>query len=58
MRQSNTPPDFVNFLGGFLAQHYERVGGYVKPDGQNGYWATTLSVDEFRNCSLVVYKFK
>ena len=58
MRQSNTPPDFVNFLGGFLAQHYERVGGYVKSDDQNGYWATTLNLDQFRNCSLVVYKFK
>jgi hypothetical protein len=58
MRQSGTPPDFVNFLGKLLAQHYERVGGYVKSDGQNGYWATTLSIDEFRNCSLVVYKLK
>jgi hypothetical protein len=58
MRQSNTPPDFVNFLGSFLAQHYERVGGYVKSDAESGYWATTLSLDEFRNCSLVVYKFK
>jgi 4-amino-4-deoxy-L-arabinose transferase-like glycosyltransferase len=58
MRQSNTPPDFVNFLGSFLAQHYERVCGYVKSDAQNGYWATSLSLDEFRNCSLVVYKFK
>ncbi len=58
MRQSKTPPDFVNFLGGFLAQHYERVGGYVKSDTQNGYWSATLSLDEFRNCSLVVYKFK
>jgi Dolichyl-phosphate-mannose-protein mannosyltransferase len=58
MRQSNTPPDFVNFLGQFLAQHYVRVGGYVKSDSQNSYWATTLSLDEFRNCSLVVYKLK
>lgn len=58
MRQSNTPPDFVNFLGNFLAQHYQRAGGYVKSDAQNGYWATTLSLDEFRNCSLVVYEFK
>jgi hypothetical protein len=58
LRQSNTPPDFVNFLGGFLAQHYDRVGGYVKSDAQNGYWSTTLSLDEFRNCSLVIYKLK
>jgi 4-amino-4-deoxy-L-arabinose transferase-like glycosyltransferase len=58
MRNAATPPDLLDFLGKFLSQSYQLVGGYVKGDGQKGYWSTTLSRDEFRDCSLVLYKLK
>jgi hypothetical protein len=58
LQHSNTPPDLINFMGKFLSQSYQLVGGYVKSDGQKGYWSTALSRDEFRNCSLVLYKLK
>jgi hypothetical protein len=58
LQHSNTPPDLINFMGKFLSQSYQLVGGYVKSDGQKGYWSIALSRDEFRNCSLVLYKLK
>jgi 4-amino-4-deoxy-L-arabinose transferase-like glycosyltransferase len=57
-RETTTPPDFLIFLGKFLSQDYEIAGGYVKRDGQKGYWATKLSHDEFMNSTLWLYKRK
>jgi hypothetical protein len=48
----------INFIGPFLQQSYQLVGGYVKSDGQKGYWSTTPSREEFMNSSLVLYKRK
>jgi 4-amino-4-deoxy-L-arabinose transferase-like glycosyltransferase len=58
LRHTNTPPDLINFIGPFLQQSYQLVGGYVKSDGQKGYWSITPSREEFMNSSLVLYKLK
>jgi hypothetical protein len=58
LRHTNTPPDLMNFIGPFLRQNYQLMGGYVKSDGQKGYWSTAPSREEFMNSSLVLYKLK
>jgi len=58
MRFSTTPTNLLDFMGKFLSRNYERVGGYVKSSGQNGYWSTNLTYSEFRASSLVLYKLK
>jgi hypothetical protein len=58
LRQAATPPEFQNFLGHFLIQNYELLGGYVKAVPQKGYWTTNLNVAEFRNASLLLYQRK
>lgn len=57
LRQSATPPFFLDFMGKFL-RRYEIVGGYVKKDPHAGYWTTHLSPDEYRSASLIVYQLK
>jgi 4-amino-4-deoxy-L-arabinose transferase-like glycosyltransferase len=58
MRQAATPPDLLDFMGKFLHQSYQLMGGYVKSDGQKGYWTTTPSREEFMDSSLVLYELK
>jgi hypothetical protein len=58
MRQSASPPDLMDFLGPFLRQSYQLVGGYVKSVGQKGYWTTNPSREEFMNSSIVLYQLK
>jgi hypothetical protein len=55
LRQASTPPEFQNFLGGFLKQNYVLEGAYVKPAPPNGYWSTNLNRDEFKAASLLLY---
>jgi hypothetical protein len=57
LRQTNTPPDFQNFLGQFL-QNYHLAGGYVKSDPPKGYWTTNLDAAEFKSSSLLLYERK
>ena len=58
LRQSETPPEFLDFLEKLLKQDYQLVGAYVKPDVQHGYWTEKLSRDEFMNSSLWLYEHK
>lgn len=58
LRQAATPPEFQNFLGTFLTQHYSLVGAYVKADPQNNYWTTNLDIAGFRSASLLLYQHK
>lgn len=57
LRQSGTPPFFLDFMGKVL-MHYDITGGYVKKDLRAGYWTTHLSPDEYRSASLILYKLK
>jgi hypothetical protein len=56
LRQAATPPEFQNFIGGFLHQNYGLVGGYVKASQQESYWTTNLNLAEFRSASLLLYE--
>jgi hypothetical protein len=58
LRQTATPPEFQNFIGGFLHQNYRLVGGYVKAGPQKSYWTTNLDVAGFRSSSLLLYERK
>jgi 4-amino-4-deoxy-L-arabinose transferase-like glycosyltransferase len=58
LRHTNTPPDLLNFMGPFLKQSYQLVGGYVKSPGQKGYWSTAPGREEFMNSSIVLYQLK
>jgi len=55
--QEGTPPDFPNYVQKLVADHYERVGGYV-PETQGGQWQEPLSEEQLANSSLVVYRRK
>ena len=57
LRQEKTPGLFLDFLGRFLSEGYQRVGGYV-PGEKTGEWDAPLSDDEMAKASLVLYQRK
>jgi len=57
MRQPTTPLDFFAFINKFMAENYERVGGYVT-DGMKGHWSEPLTDQEAPHASLVIFKRK
>jgi hypothetical protein len=57
-RQATSPPEFMDFMGDLLKEHYMLSGGYVKADIQNGYWTTNASAAEFKKSSLLLYERK
>jgi hypothetical protein len=58
LRQQTTPIDFYDFLNNFLKKNYDLVGGYVKNNGQKGYWSKQLNSEEFEASSLLLYERK
>lgn len=54
LRQTQTPPEFLEFLQQFLRQHYLLVGGYL-PDRQNGRWAEPLPTNAVPDANLLLF---
>lgn len=57
LKQADTPPEFVNYLDSCLAEHYERVGGYVLA-GEGGCWLEPLPDRDLSDASLVLFRRK
>jgi hypothetical protein len=57
LRQTNTPPDFLNFLQQFLAEKYVLVGGYL-PDKQKGCWSEPLATNAVADANLLLFQRK
>jgi hypothetical protein len=55
--QTNTPPDFQNFLHQFLQQNYVLVGGYL-PHKEKGVWAEPLAAGELADADLLLFTRK
>jgi hypothetical protein len=53
--QRGSPVEFLQYIVKLLADHYERVGGWVA-DGGNGHWQEPLSDQDQGRASLVVYR--
>lgn len=57
LRQTQTPPEFLEFLQQFLKQHYQLVGGYL-PDRQNGRWVEPLPANAVPDANLLLFQRK
>ena len=57
LRQERSPPAFLEYLQKLLADHYERVGGWVA-DPQSSRWQEPLSDQDLANASLVLFRRK
>ena len=57
LRQERSPPAFLEYLEKLLADHYERVGGWVA-DGPSGRWQEPLPDRDQANASLVLFRRK
>ena len=58
LRQQTTPSDYFDFLNGFLNQNYDLEGGFVKDNGQKGYWSKHPNSKEIDASSLLLYERK
>jgi hypothetical protein len=57
LAQKKSPVGFITFLEKLLADHYERVGGWVA-DPKSGRWQEPLSDQDRANASLVLFRRK
>jgi 4-amino-4-deoxy-L-arabinose transferase-like glycosyltransferase len=57
LRQTQTPPEFLNFLQQYLNQNYQIIGGYL-PGPHDGHWSEPLTKSDLANASLVLYERK
>jgi hypothetical protein len=57
LAQKKSPVEFITFLEKLLADHYERVGGWVA-DPKSGRWQEPLSDQDRANASLVLFRRK
>lgn len=57
-RHPGAPTDFLDFLNNFVKRNYAPAGGFVKMDGQKGYWSDQLNTQEFANATLLLYQRK
>lgn len=57
LRQSTSPPQFLDFMGGFLS-NYNLLGGYVKVNPLMCVWTENLSAEDYKKASLLIYERK
>jgi hypothetical protein len=57
MQQPGTPPDYGEFLGKLLAEHYAVVGGCFFDDEQER-WREPLAGQDAARCTMVLYQRK
>jgi hypothetical protein len=57
LKQTGTPPGFLDYLDRLLAENYERVGGYIL-ESRTGRWSEPLPDRELADASLVVFRRK
>jgi hypothetical protein len=57
LKDPDSPPVFLNYLGARLSRDYVPVGGYVGESG-NGHWQEPLTDEAGKDCRLVLFKRK
>jgi hypothetical protein len=57
LAQKDSPADLLRYLDKLLANHYERVGGWV-PDAYGGRWEEPLPDQGRANASLILFRRK
>ena len=57
LSQKDSPVEFLQFMEKLLAEHYERIGGWVT-DGAGGRWQEPLAEQDQPKASLVLFRRK
>jgi hypothetical protein len=57
LSQKDSPTEFLQYMDKLLAEHYERVGGWVN-DAQGDRWREPLPDQDRTNASLVLFRRK